>query len=110
MDWHSQNFKGEVQTSYEGLLNVMMRRYRQTRSEAQKKDYAKFMSDKPCGACSGKRLSEEALHVKIDEKSIYDLTGIGQYFHDELIERIKTLVSMEKQLENLTKSKQEVER
>ena len=47
---------GEFKTAWEGLVNAMMRRYRQTRSESQKKWYARFMSSKPCPTCKGRRL------------------------------------------------------
>ena len=83
VDWHSSNFKGEVQASYEGLLHTMMRRYKQTKSEGAKKWYSKFMSSKPCLDCNNKRLRIEALHVKIDGKSIHDITEmtIGEAYN-----------------------------
>ena len=39
--------------------------------------YGKFMSEKVCKDCHGKRLSEQALCVKINEKSIIDLTEMS---------------------------------
>ena len=76
VDWRAEKIKGEFNTNYEGLVNTMMRRYRQTKSEAAKKWYAKFMSDKPCPDCQGKRLRPEVLHVYLQGKSIFDLTQL----------------------------------
>jgi len=82
VNWQSENFKGEVNANHEGLVHTMMRRYKQTTSESAKKYYAKFLSDKPCNTCHGKRLRSEALSVKIEGKSINDVTNmsIGEAF------------------------------
>ncbi len=37
VNWRSNKIKGEFKTSWEGLMNIMMRRYRQTRSESKSK-------------------------------------------------------------------------
>jgi len=58
------------------LMNSMMRRYRQTQSEHQKKYYADFMSSRPCERCNGRRLKEEVLHVRIEGNSIMDVTDM----------------------------------
>ncbi len=76
IDWKSEKIQGEVKTDYEGLINSMMRRYMQTRSEAAKTWYSKFLSSKTCAACQGKRLKPEVLNVKIAEKSIMDVTAM----------------------------------
>jgi len=82
VNWQSENFKGEVSANHEGLVYTMMRRYKQTTSESAKKYYAKFLSDKPCNTCQGRRLRSEALSVKIESKSINDITNmsIGEAF------------------------------
>ena len=77
VNWQSENFKGEVNANHEGLVYTMMRRYKQTTSESAKKYYAKFLSDKPCNTCQGRRLRSEALSVKIDNKSINDVTNMS---------------------------------
>jgi excinuclease ABC subunit A len=77
VNWRSAKIKGEVTTRYEGLLNAMMRRYLQTRSENAKAYYAQFMGQQVCQTCSGRRLKPEALHVRVGERSIMDLCELA---------------------------------
>ena len=72
--WQSKKIQGEVTTTHEGLLNSLMRRYQQTRSEGMKKWYARFMSSRDCPTCQGRRLKPEVLSVKIGGMSIIDIT------------------------------------
>lgn len=76
VNWSSEKIQGEVTMAFEGILNSMMRRYRRTKSEGAKKWYSKFLSEKRCGACGGKRLKPEVLNVKIKNKSIIDITAM----------------------------------
>ncbi|MEJ2638352.1 MAG: excinuclease ABC subunit UvrA, partial [Desulfosarcinaceae bacterium] len=74
--WDSEKIQGQIQTGWEGLVPMMMRRYAQTQSEGQKKYYASFMSAATCPHCRGRRLKDEVLHVQIDGRSIIDLTDL----------------------------------
>ena len=74
VNWRSEKIQGEFTTTHEGLLNSLMRRYQQTRSESMKKWYARFMSSKNCPTCKGRRLKPEVLSVKVNERSIIDIT------------------------------------
>jgi excinuclease ABC subunit A len=76
VNWNSEKVQGKVTMSWEGLLNSMMRRYHQTHSEHAKKYYSGFMSSQPCNACEGRRLKPEILHVRVDGKSIIDITDM----------------------------------
>jgi excinuclease ABC subunit A len=86
--WQSKKIQGEVTTTHEGLLNSLMRRYQQTRSESMKKWYARFMSSRDCPTCQGRRLKPEVLSVKIGGVSIIDITEMtiqeAVHFLDEL--------------------------
>ena len=62
-------------TRFEGLVPIMMRRMKETQSEAVRKHYAQFMSSKPCSSCEGARLRPEALSVHVDGKSIAALAA-----------------------------------
>ncbi len=77
VNWSSQKIQGEVTMAFEGILNSMMRRYRQTKSESAKKWYSKFLSETRCGTCGGKRLKPEVLNIKIKNKSIIDITEMS---------------------------------
>ncbi|MFZ5570448.1 MAG: excinuclease ABC subunit UvrA [Thermodesulfobacteriota bacterium] len=76
VNWNSASMKGEVTTRFEGILNTLMRRYLQTTSESAKNYYAKFMSETACSACEGRRLKPAALYVKIEDRSIIDITAM----------------------------------
>ena len=80
--WSSEKIQGEMKTNWEGIMNTMMRRYLQTRSESSKTWYAKFMSEKVCSTCRGARVRPEVRYVRIRGKSIVDLTSmtIGEAF------------------------------
>ena len=49
---------------YEGAINSMMRRMRETQSEDMRQYYQKFLSNRPCSACGGRRIRAEALGVQ----------------------------------------------
>jgi excinuclease ABC subunit A len=74
VNWQSDRIQAAFTRTHEGLLNTLMRRYKNTQSENQKKYYTKFMTAATCPACHGKRLRDEVLHVKIQGKSIIDVT------------------------------------
>jgi excinuclease ABC subunit A len=72
-----RNHKGEIRYYYlkfEGLANNLSRRYIETESEEQRDKIERMVSDKPCAACSGKRLKPESLAVKINGISIADFS------------------------------------
>ena len=63
--------------SFEGVVNNLQRRYRETDSIAVKEELAKFINQKECPECAGARLRVEARHVKVgtgkQERSIYEI-------------------------------------
>jgi excinuclease ABC subunit A len=63
--------------TFEGVVNNLQRRYRETDSIAVKEELAKFINQKECPSCQGARLRVEARHVKIgsgkQERSIYEV-------------------------------------
>ena len=59
--WGSGAFK----MRYEGAINSMMRRMRETKSEEMRQYYQKYLSSRPCSSCEGRRIRAEALGVKI---------------------------------------------
>ncbi|MFH2058190.1 MAG: excinuclease ABC subunit UvrA [Pseudomonadota bacterium] len=76
VSWNSANIQGEFTRTHEGLIHTLMRRYRDTQSEGQKKYYAEFMTSAICPSCDGKRLKNEILQVHIQKKSIIDVTAM----------------------------------
>jgi excinuclease ABC subunit A len=76
VQWDSEKIHGQIRTAWEGLVNTMLRRYRQTQSEGQKKYYGSFMSSQPCRICKGHRLKPEACHVRIGGRAIIDIAAM----------------------------------
>jgi excinuclease ABC subunit A len=68
---------GAFKMRYEGAINSMMRRMRETHSEEMRQYYQKFLSNRPCSACGGRRLRTEALGVKIAGKNIAEVTALS---------------------------------
>ena len=63
--------------SFEGIVNMLERRYRETRSDSMKEWYRKFMSESLCPNCKGARLKPHSLAVKIVGKSIAEVTKMS---------------------------------
>jgi excinuclease ABC subunit A len=72
---------GDAQWSHngewEGLLPQTARLYSQTQSEWRKRELETYMRVFPCPACKGKRLKDKVLAVRIDNKSIIDVTDLS---------------------------------
>lgn len=64
-------------TYFEGIVNLLKRRYNETESENMKEEYEKFMRRVECPVCHGKRLKPEALAVTVDGINIADLTSMS---------------------------------
>ncbi len=73
---------------FEGVLNTMARRYRETESTLVRDELAKFMSVQACPECKGTRLNEAARHVFIQQKTLAELTAMpiedAYHFFSEL--------------------------
>ena len=55
----------EVTRPFEGVIPNMERRYRETDSNWIREEFERYQNNRPCGACGGYRLRDEALAVKI---------------------------------------------
>lgn len=63
--------------AFEGIINNLERRYKETNSEFAKAEYEKLMSFKPCPVCHGKRLKPEPLAVTVGGLNIWELTQLS---------------------------------
>ncbi len=70
-------WKMNMEHGWEGIVSQTMRLYNQTESEYRKEDIEKLMISTPCEECSGKRLKKTILGVKVDGKSIMDVTDLN---------------------------------
>jgi excinuclease ABC subunit A len=64
-------------STYEGVIPNLERRHKETESEFMRRDIERFMQEKPCAACAGRRLKPEVLAVTIRGKSIMDLCELS---------------------------------
>ena len=72
--YSGQRGTGVYDIAFEGLIENVNRRYRETSSEYTKKQYEEYMEISPCPVCKGQRLKRESLAVTVDDKNIYELT------------------------------------
>lgn len=62
---------------FEGVIPNLERRHKETESDFIRRDIERFMQERPCHACNGKRLKPEVLAVTVDEKSIMDICELS---------------------------------
>jgi excinuclease ABC subunit A len=67
----------EWMSRYEGVINNLKRRYRQTNSQYIRDWIEGFMNNVPCEECGGARLRKEALSVTVGKKNIHELTSFS---------------------------------
>ncbi|MEX1059171.1 MAG: excinuclease ABC subunit UvrA [Candidatus Saccharimonadales bacterium] len=60
-------------TTYEGVIPNLERRHKETQSDFMRREIERFMQERPCHACEGKRLKPEVLAVTVAEKNIMDI-------------------------------------
>jgi excinuclease ABC subunit A len=65
------------QKEFEGVLNNLQRRWRETESDSSREELEKYMNIMPCPTCQGARLRPEALHVLVGERTIRDVTAFS---------------------------------
>ncbi len=63
---------GEYMTEFEGILNNLQRRYKETSSEWMREELEAYMSEIPCPECHGNRLRPESLAVTVGGLNIAD--------------------------------------
>ena len=67
--------KGVLYQPFEGICNNVERRYKETQSDASKRELEELMAECPCPTCKGKRLKKESLAVTVGDKDIDALTS-----------------------------------
>ncbi|MGR3765795.1 excinuclease ABC subunit UvrA [Rossellomorea sp. NS-SX7] len=75
-----ENDFGQVRENYlrfEGVMKNIERRYRETSSDYIREQMEKYMAQQDCPTCSGHRLKEESLAVKVDALHIGEVTAFS---------------------------------
>jgi excinuclease ABC subunit A len=62
---------------FEGIINNMQRRYRETESNAVREELARYISSQPCPDCNGTRLNEGARHVFVADHNLPTITSMA---------------------------------
>ncbi|MDD3282628.1 MAG: excinuclease ABC subunit UvrA, partial [Candidatus Cloacimonetes bacterium] len=75
--WQNARGKGEFMMRHEGVIPQLKRRMRETTSEEMKRYYMQFISDKACPDCNGNKLKPASLAVKVQGKSIAEITKMS---------------------------------
>jgi len=58
---------------FEGVINNLDRRYRETNSNETRLELARYMNVRECPSCQGARLKKESLAVTVDDRNIYEI-------------------------------------
>ena len=87
--YKSQRGEGIYDVAFEGLVENVSRRYKETFSESSKAEYETFMRFTPCKTCGGKRLKQSSLAVTLGGKNIFDATDLSITKFRDFIDSLK---------------------
>ncbi len=78
VEWGSEGSEshGSWGMRFEGVIPNLMRRFRQTSSDAARDHYKRFFAERACEACGGKRLRAESLSVRVADKGVDQVTAM----------------------------------
>ncbi|MFO7916518.1 MAG: excinuclease ABC subunit UvrA [Anaerolineae bacterium] len=91
IDVHYKNKSGrtrDYETTYEGVIPNMQRRYEDTSSSRVQSKIERYMTEKPCPACNGRRLRPESLAVTVGEESIDEIARMSIQEAVNFVERL----------------------
>ena len=77
MTYNRGNGMGVLEQPFEGIMNNISRRYRETQSDAARKELEECMATAPCPHCGGKRLSDIARAVTVGGMGIMDFCELS---------------------------------
>lgn len=89
-----------VNRKFEGVIPRMERLYLETKSNYSRKHLSKYMSDRKCHVCDGKRLRPEVLAVTVGGKSIIDICDLAikdshQFFQELTLTERENFIAKE---------------
>ena len=74
LTYDRESGQGTLHQAFEGVVNNLERRYRETQSDAMRRDLEECMSEHPCPDCGGRRLKKESLAVTVGGLSVHDFS------------------------------------
>ncbi|HZJ83660.1 MAG TPA: excinuclease ABC subunit UvrA [Clostridia bacterium] len=72
--YNRKDGSGSFVGAFEGIVNNLQRRYRETQSDYSRRHIESLMSDRTCPSCHGARLKPEVLAVTVEDKNIHEIT------------------------------------
>jgi excinuclease ABC subunit A len=75
--YSGQRGRGIYPVAFEGLIQNVERRYKETFSDLMKQEYERYMRITPCKECGGMRLKRESLAVTVCDKNIHEITDMS---------------------------------
>ncbi|MGL5256133.1 MAG: excinuclease ABC subunit UvrA [Proteocatella sp.] len=79
----------QYESTFEGVINNLERRYRETASDYVRNKIETYMIESPCRTCNGKRLKPEVLAITVGGVNISDLTELSVEEHIKFIKSLK---------------------
>ena len=80
---------GQFDTTWEGLIPRLMRRFKDTKSESMKRWYGRFMANTACTTCHGTRLRPESAAVQVARRGLVEISAMTVDEAREFFETIK---------------------
>ena len=98
LEYHTSRGSSFYKGSFEGIINNLNRRFRESKSDYIKAEIAKYMREIPCTECHGDRLSKQALSVKIGRYNIAEITKLSvvdlkNYLANLSLNKTQTLIA-----------------
>ena len=75
--YQGANGEGRYQTTFEGVIRSLERRYAETTSDSMKAAYEEYMLESPCEVCGGRRLKPEVLAVTVGGLNISEVSDLS---------------------------------
>ena len=89
MTYNRGNGMGVLEQPFEGIMNNITRRYKETQSDSARKELEECMSQAPCPHCGGDRLSDIARAVTVGGIGIMDFCRMSVAQELEFVENLK---------------------
>ncbi len=97
--WSGDSFSYNGKKEFEGIVRNIERRYKEASESMKEEMEAKYMTEKTCKTCNGRRLKDVVLAITVNDKSIIDLTQVSVtealkfYENIELTEKQKQIAT-----------------
>jgi len=75
--WEEEGRRHTYRKEFEGVMNNLERRYRESDSDTVREELERYMGVIPCPTCDGARLRKEALHFLVGGKNIREVTSLS---------------------------------